>query len=219
MSPGPTMYVGRTTIARSPNVSCDLVLAACLRDAVGLRAILRIGDLEMRCDRFVETALEVRVVHTRRRREEIASRRVLEQLRRLAHPLRIRCRIVDDGVPFLADERLEVAIAIAREPYDFVRQIRLTTSAREDRDAMAARNRVTHEMRTDEPRSAKDEQSERRSCTPCVETRRGFCAARECLGQAPLRRARCSSSGSLVWSSSSAPSGDAVATVRRQRAP
>src|SRR5689334_19024761 len=114
----------------------------------------------MRHDRLVEPALQVRIVDAGGRCEEIASRRVLEELGGLTHIVRIRRRVVHYRIPLLADERFEVAIAIARQALDVVRKLRLMTATREDRHPVAARHGVPYQMRADEACSTQDEEVE-----------------------------------------------------------
>src|SRR5690349_10202520 len=114
----------------------------------------------MRRDGLVEPSPQVGIINARRRREEVASCPVLQELRRLTYIVRIRRRIVHYGIPLLADERLEVAIAIAGQALDIVRQLRLMAATREDRHPVAARHGVPYQVRADESCPAKDEEIE-----------------------------------------------------------
>jgi len=87
---------------------------------------------------------------------------VLEELRARPHALRLEGRVVDHRVPLLPLERAELPVTIPGELDHLGRQIRLPPPAREDGDPVPARDRVSHEVRADEPRPAEDEQVELR---------------------------------------------------------
>ena len=65
--------------------------------------------------RFVEAALQVRVVHAGRRSEQVAADVSLQQRRRLTHPVRIGRGVVHDGIPLLPLQRLQVSVPVTRQ--------------------------------------------------------------------------------------------------------
>src|SRR5208282_530370 len=94
---------------------------------------------------------------SRRRREEVTARVTLQELGRQPNPFRVGRVIVQDDVPALALERLQISVAIALEAHDLGREIRVASPACEDRHAMAAPDGVAYQMRPDETRSAEHE--------------------------------------------------------------
>jgi len=95
--------------------------------------------------------------------------RIFQQLGRLRHPRWISLRIVDCGVPRLSTQRCEVELldaSVAAKLYDRCGNIGLMLPAIEHGNAMSARNRLAHLIRTDVTGSTEDEDVQRRSCAP-----------------------------------------------------
>ena len=137
-----------------------LALAFRLLDAEVRREVFRIVEVVTDRIGFGEPAFQVRVVDAGRRREQVRADVSFQERRRLLHPVRIRRRVVDDGIPLLAFERAELAVAITGEANDRCRQIAIAPAAREDRDSVSARDRMPHEVRTDEAGPAQDQDVE-----------------------------------------------------------
>ena len=112
--------------------------------------------------RLVEAARKVGIIDAGRGCEEVTANVSLQERRRETDPVRIGRRVIDDGVPLLPLERLQVPVAVSLQSDHAGGKVGVATAAREDRDAVATRDSVAHQMWSDESRAAQHEQIQRR---------------------------------------------------------
>src|SRR5439155_9298149 len=97
-----------------------------------------------------------------RRDKHVAFDVALQNLSGVSHPRWKRRRIIDNYVPLATFQRVEFAIAIANELFDFVRQFAgVRFAAVERRDLMSAAQRVLHLIWTGESRAAENQNAQR----------------------------------------------------------
>src|SRR5439155_22664558 len=103
------------------------------------------------------------VTITRNRRDEDVTLDVaFENLRRVAHPCRKSCRIIDDNVPLSILQRVELAVAITDELLDFARQFTgMRFAAVERRHLVSPTEGVLHLIWAGESRAAENQDAHR----------------------------------------------------------
>src|SRR5207249_9100464 len=146
------------------------------------RLLVRIGAFIFFCRRgLVRTGLYF-AVNGNRRDKDVALNVAFENLRRAAHPRGKRRRIVDGDVPLSIFQRVQLAVSIANQLFDFVRQFAwVRFAAVERRDLMSATKRVANLVWSSEPCAAKNENAKRFHRFLCEQRGRsrseGKCAA------------------------------------------
>ena len=147
-------------------------LAQCLERAVqvfdiGTQRLLRLGHRVLALVRrergiLVDAGLAAVGIDRNRGNEEVMPDVALQHLAGIAHPDRQAGGIVDAHVPLAAFQRLQVAIAIAEQLFNFARPFRRRPlAAIEQGDLVAARQRVVHLERTGEPGATEDQDAQR----------------------------------------------------------
>ena len=85
---------------------------------------------------------------------------ILELLGRIAHPARNGRRVVDHRVPLPTFQGLEITVPVTPEFLDFRKQVGIRLAAIEQRDMVAALERVTDLMRPDEAGTSQDQDTQ-----------------------------------------------------------
>src|SRR5205814_10035769 len=101
-------------------------------------------------------------INRKRRDEDIPIDVSFKNLRRVAHPGGQRRRIIDDDIPLTTFKRVELAVTVADQLLNFFWQFAgMRSAAIENRDLVAASERVLDLKRTNKTRAAEDQNAHR----------------------------------------------------------